>query len=308
MPRLAVVVNPASRGAAQAVSAVSAAAVAAGLGEPLVLATTPVEPGGPQARYAVSCGVERLVVAGGDGTVREVAGALALAAPRSPQHRVALGVVPAGTANLFARSALLPVGDPRRAARQAVTGATRPTDLGRVWLTTAAGEVSEHAFLVVAGVGHDAATLAAVRPGHKARLRWLAYFVPGMTRLGQPGHALRLLLDGERVEAGPLWSVLAVNAARLPGGVRVVPGAHLDDGTLHTVLVSPRSLADWGRIAVTGLGRVTPADHPALRHRTGRELVVDAPEPVLAQVDGDVVPDIVGARVTVLPAALDVAR
>ena len=110
------------------------------------------------------------------------------------------------------------------------------------------------------------------------------------------------------MQAGPLWTVLAVNAARLPGGVRVVPGAHLDDGVLHTVLVSPRTLLDWGRIAVTGMGRVTPTDHPALRYRTGRELVIDSPEPVLAQVDGDVVPDIVGARVTVLPGALDVAR
>ena len=74
------------------------------------------------------------------------------------------------------------------------------------------------------------------------------------------------------------------------------------------MLVSPRSLLDWGRIAVTGMGRVTPADHPALRYREGRELVVEAPEPVLAQVDGDVVPDIVGARLSVLPGALDVAR
>ncbi|GGK70466.1 diacylglycerol/lipid kinase family protein [Ornithinimicrobium pekingense] len=309
MTRLALVVNPSSRAAHHAVGAVSAAVQEAGLGEPLVLSTTPHEPGGPQTRYAVARGVERVVVAGGDGTVREVAGALSLAILQSsPSHRVPLGVVPVGTANLFARSALLPVGDVREAARRAVTGGARPTDLGRARLTSATGGVSEHAFLVVAGVGHDAATLAAVRPAHKANVRWLAYFLPGVLRLGRPGHALRLVVDGERVHAGPLWTVLAVNAARLPGGIRVVPGAHLDDGLLHTVLVSPRTLLDWGRIAVTGMGRVTPGDHPALRYRTGRELVVDAPEPVLAQVDGDVVPDIVGARVTVLPGALDVAR
>lgn len=307
-PRLALVVNPSSRVARHAVAAVATAAREAGLSDPLVLPTTRREPGAAQTRYAVAQGAERIVVAGGDGTVREVAGALALTPERSAPPRVPLGVVPVGTANLFARSALLPVGDLRSAARRAVSGLTRPTDLGVARLTSTAGERSEHPFLVVAGVGHDAATLAAVHPRHKERIRWLAYFVPGVTRLGRPGHALRLLLDGEQVQAGPLWTVLAVNAARLPGGLRVVPGAHLDDGVLHTVLVSPRTLLDWGRIAATGLGRVTPDDHPALRYRTGRELVVDAPEPVLAQVDGDVVPDIVGARVGVLPGALDVAR
>lgn len=310
MPRIALVVNPASRGAREAVAAVSAVSQAAGLGEPLVLATTPEAPGGPQAVHAVGQQVERVVVAGGDGTVRAVAGALVRAPGCSTHavHRIPLGVVPVGTANLFARSALLPVGDLQQAARRAVTGGTRPTDLGQARLTSHGGEVSEHPFLVVAGVGHDAATLAAVHPRHKARLRWLAYFVPGVQRLGRDGHALRLWLDDEAVEAGPLWTVLAVNAAQLPGGVRVVPGARLDDGVLHTVLVSPRTVLDWGRIAVTGLGRVTPSDHPALRYRTGRVLRVLAPEPVLAQVDGDVVPDIVSARVTVLPGALDVAR
>ncbi|WP_431473811.1 diacylglycerol/lipid kinase family protein [Ornithinimicrobium sp. W1665] len=175
-------------------------------------------------------------------------------------------------------------------------------------LTAADGRARTEPFLVVAGVGHDAATLAAVRPAHKQRLRWLAYFAPGLGRLGRPGHALGLTLDDAPVAAEELWSLLAVNAARLPAGARVVPGAHLDDGRLHVVLVSPRHLGDWVRIAATGLGRVGADDHPALRYRSGCTLRVVSPEPVLAQVDGDVVPDIVGAELTVRPAALRVAR
>lgn len=300
-PQVAVVVNPVSRAAPQAVRAVRSACTQAGLGEPLLLETTEDRPGGPQTRYAVQQQVSRVVVVGGDGTTREVAGALA-------GSGVPLGVVPVGTANLFGRSALLPLRDPVRAARLAVAGVARPTDLCRAVLTAADGTVSDHPVLVVAGLGHDAATLAAVRPADKARLRWLAYFVPGLGRLGDPGHALRVRLDGTVLDAGPLWSVLAVNAARLPAGARVVPGARLDDGTLHAVLVSPRGLRDWARIARTGIGRVTPGDHPALRYRSGHELVVDAPRPLLAQVDGDVVPDVVRVQVTVTPGALDVAR
>ena len=220
MPRVALVVNPSSRAARAAVEAVSSAVRVAGLGEVLVLPTTPEEPGGPQARYAVAQGVERVVVAGGDGTVREVAGALA----EGDGRRVPLGVVPVGTANLFARSALLRVGDLRGAARTAATGAPRRTDLGRARLTAVDGAASEHPFLVVAGVGHDAATLAAVRPAHKARVRWIAYLLPGVRRLGHPGHALSLVLDARPVAAGPLWSVLAVNAARLRAACASCPG------------------------------------------------------------------------------------
>ncbi len=303
-PTLAVVVNPVRRSAAHAVRAVCAASLAAGGGEPLVLETTPAEPGGPQARYAVRAGVRRVVVAGGDGNVREVAGALA-------GGETGLGVVPIGTANLFARSALLPLDDLRRSAASAVTGVARPTDLGEAVLTSGAGVVTRAPFLVVAGLGHDAATLAAVRPRAKAWLRWLAYFAPGLRRLGSPGHALGVRLDGSDLAAGPLWSVLAVNAARLPAGARVVPGARLDDGLLHVVLVSPRGPADWVRIARTGLGRATsdrPGDHPSLRYRSGVRLEVNAPEPVLAQVDGDVVPDVVAADLSVRPGALRVVR
>ncbi|OLT23674.1 hypothetical protein BJF81_10005 [Ornithinimicrobium sp. CNJ-824] len=306
--RVTVVVNPVARGSRAAVETVRQACAATGRGDPVVLPTTVEEPGGPQAVEAVRRGTSRIVVVGGDGTVRHVAGALADEGSAGPGRPTGLGVVPAGTANLFARGAALPLRDLRSAAGLAVSGPARPTDLGRALLRTADGRTLVEPFLVVAGVGHDAATLAAVRPDAKHRLRWLAYFVPGLGRLGHPGHALTLELDGHDVDAGELWSLLAVNAARLPAGARVVPGAELDDGRLHVVLVTPRHVGDWARIAATGLRRVPAADHPALRYRSGRTLLVGSPEPVLAQVDGDVVPDIVGGELAVLPSALRVAR
>ncbi len=337
-----------SRRAREAVAAVERACSDVGDPGPLVLSTTVRDPGPGQVREALARGARRIVVAGGDGTVRLVAGALATAAAGAnglpaatapaeeaapadataarhatapddatgpPPAHVVLGVVPVGTANLFARSALLGTRDLRQAARKAVSAPGRPTDLGRATLADAAGGWSSHPFLVVAGLGHDAATLAAVTPALKERLRWLAYFLPGVRRLRHAGHALDLIIDGATVDAGPLWTLLAVNAARLPAGARVVPGARLDDGVLHTVLVAPSGPLDWARIAATGLGRVGdgrggryPVDRPALRYRDARRVVVTSRDPVLAQVDGDVIPAIVGAELTLLPAALRVAR
>lgn len=306
MTRVALVLNPVSRRARQASAAVESACAAAGLDPPLVLETTVAEPGAAQARYAVEQGCDRLVVAGGDGTVRLVAGVL-------DAGTVTMGVVPIGTANLFARTARLPLRDLGAAARLALTGAARATDLGLVQLLDEAGERTEHPFLVVTGVGHDAATLAAVRPTDKTRAGWFAYLAPGLRRLRSSGHQLTVTADGQTLDVGPLWSLLAVNAARLPAGARVVPGAELDDGLLHLVLVSPSGLIGWARVARTGYAPPRsdyPRDHRALRYRSAHDAVVvaESRQPMLCHVDGDVFTEVVQARICVRAGAVLVAR
>ena len=102
-----------------------------------------------------------------------------------------------------------------------------------------------------------------------------------------------------------VWSVLVVNAARLPLRARVVPAARADDGLLHVALVAPRSPREWWRVARTGWGG-RHTDGAPLRYAQGRAVTLTMPgAPV--QVDGDVVPDIVGARVEIRPGALRVA-
>lgn len=313
MTRVALVLNPATPRSDAALEAVEQACAAQGLPRPMVLRTSVAETGAAQAREASAAGVDRVVVAGGDGTVRAVAGVMgdsSADAGRSGAgagHPV-LGVVPSGTANLFARGLGLPLRDLRRAALTAVTGPAHRVDLGRAELTDREGVSTTQPFLVVVGLGHDADTLAALDRQLKDRVGWLAYFEPGLRRLARPGRPVTLSLDGEVERTEDLWSLLAVNQARLPLGARVVPGARPDDGLLHVVLVAPRGPADWLRVVRTGLrgrGRHTP--HPALRYREGRLLTVRPAEPALVQVDGDVVPDIVSVRITLAPGAVLVA-
>ncbi|WP_192498745.1 diacylglycerol/lipid kinase family protein [Ornithinimicrobium pratense] len=300
MTRVALVLNPALPRSGAAREAVAAACAGAGLEQPLLLRTSVAQVGAAQARKALAAGADRILVAGGDGTVRAVAGAL-----RARQD-VVLGVVPVGTANLFARGLGLPTRDLGRAAHLAVTGPALPVDLGWAELTNHTGASTEHPFLVVVGLGHDADAVAALHPALKRRLRWLAYFEPGLRRLARPGRPVTFSLDGEVESTEQLWSILAVSSARLPGGARLVPGARPDDGLLHVVLVAPRRLTDWARVARTGLsGRHTP--HPALRYRQGCRLTVRPSEPALVQVDGDVMVDIVRAHIEIRPGALRVA-
>ncbi|WP_134773154.1 diacylglycerol/lipid kinase family protein [Ornithinimicrobium flavum] len=315
-PRVALVLNPVARGSDRARQVVERQCAVAGLGPPLVLPTTVEDPGEGQARQALDAGVQRVVVAGGDGTVRLVAGALAGppaggaatagAGLGTPSERPVFGVVPVGTANLYARTLGLPRRDLTAAVRLAVTGPGRPMDLGTVSLVSGGGTTTRQPFLVVVGLGHDAHVVADLDPALKRRLRALAYFAPGLRRLSSAGRPVTLRLDHHLERTESVWSILAVNAARLPLGARVVPGARPDDGLLHVVLVAPRHLLDWVHVARTGLGgRSGP--HPALRHESGQELTVRPAEPALVQVDGDLLADIVRARISIEPGALLVA-
>lgn len=326
MTRVALVIKPVSPRAVVARREVETACARAGLESPLVLPTTVEEPGPPQVRYAVDRGFDRIIAAGGDGTVRLVAGALADLQAGTEQGPLTLGVVPIGTADLFARTARLPVRDLRAAAQRAVTAPGRATDLGRAAFETASGERREEPFLTVAGLGQDAASLGDLTERHKEATSWLGYFLPGLRRLRHRGHRLTLTRDGQELATGPLWSLLAVNAARLPAGAAVVPGARLEDGWLHLTLVSPRGLLDWAKVADAGLnpryrrdragGRTAPdghdprypRDHRALAYRPARTVTVTSDEPVPAQVDGDVIGEVVGATFTIAPGALSVAR
>ena len=132
---------------------------------------------------------------------------------------VELGVVPLGTANLAARHLGLPVGDLDALIDIVVFFSARPTDLAWVrttpcpnpetgppappggWARPTLG--SEHACLVVAGVGFDAALVAVTSPALKARIKWGAYALAALENLRTPRMELSLGLVGAPDDDGP---------------------------------------------------------------------------------------------------------
>ena len=185
----------------------------AGYRGPVWLNTTVAEPGATQARLAVASGARLVIAVGGDGTVRAVAAGLA-------GTDVELGVVPLGTANLAARNLGLPVGDLDALIDIAVFFSARPTDLAWVrttpcpsppetgppappggWARPTLG--SEHACLVVAGIGFDAALVAVTSPALKARIKWGAYALAALENLRTPRMELSLGLVGAPDDDGP---------------------------------------------------------------------------------------------------------
>ena len=295
--RVAVVLNPVKVQAPAARALLAQACELAGWDPPLILETTRESPGYEQALQAVEQGADVVLAGGGDGTVREVARALA----NTP---AALGLLPLGTGNLLARNLGLPVADLPASIRTALHGDQRRLDMGTISLENAeTGEHSSSAFLVMGGIGLDAEVIAATRDDLKKRVGWLAYSEAGVRLL--PGRRTRMSIsvDGEPPVSRKVRSVLFANLGRLPAGIDFIPEARMDDGALDVVVMSPRSLAGWLWVAGKVVTR-NPRKIPVMDYRRARTVEIRVAQPTQTQLDGDLTGAATSVRVEVDPLAL----
>ena len=160
--------NPVKSGVDEIRAYVETQARRDGFGDVLVLETEEDDPSVQMARDAVAAGVRRILVAGGDGTVRTVAEELA-------NTSVALGIIPLGTGNLLARNLSLPINDPEECVRIALHGHQRVIDTVDVRLVHEDGERTRHTFTVMGGAGYDADIMGDTRDDLKDMDGWLAY-------------------------------------------------------------------------------------------------------------------------------------
>lgn len=320
---------------------VTEVAAESGLPEPLWLETTVEDPGGGQVRTALAGGASVVIAAGGDGTVRAVAEGLA--GTGTP-----MGVLPLGTGNLLARNLDLPLTGYRDMVTTALTGRDRAMDLGwlRIERPPAAAEPeedvyreepgrgvvaptpakeeqapevragavpgaeleTEHVFLVIGGMGFDAAMVGGADDDLKARIGWFAYFVGGAKHLlGRKIRATLELGDSGESAAFQARTVLIANCGRLPGGVVLFPDAQLDDGWLDIAAIDTRGgIIGWAdllrKVVLQGLGvRRDPLPYStgSIEFRRAHTLTIRTEEPEHVQVDGDLLGEasVVHARV-----------
>jgi diacylglycerol kinase (ATP) len=283
-PRMAVVVNPTKVADLKATQRLVAQVCAeAGWAEPVWWETTPQDPGEGQTRAAIRSGADVVCALGGDGTVRVVGSTLA-------GTGVALGVLPAGTGNLLARNLFLPLDDLPAAVKVALSGRDLAIDVGRckLDLTGEDERPAEMSFLVMAGLGFDAAIMADVQEGMKDRLGWLAYVAAGARNLRGPQMKVSLSYDGQPAISRRVRTVLAGNVGRIGGGITLMPDARIDDGYLDTLTLSPHGVVGWTAVAGRVLTR-RRGGHERVEHRRCRRLVISVEDPQPVQVDGDVV-------------------
>jgi diacylglycerol kinase family enzyme len=290
--RCAVVVNP-TKVSKDFHALVVDRLAAAGWAEPLWLETSEEDPGRGMTRQALDAGVDLVIGAGGDGTVRVVAGGMA-------NSKVAMGVVAAGTANLLARNLDLPLTE-AEALDVALARRTRDIDLVEL---TVDGRTSDH-FAVIAGVGVDAMIMDEVNPSLKKAVGPAAYFFAAGKALGRLPFRMEVSIDGGRRHRRRAMVCQIGNVGKLPGNLVLIPEADAEDGRLDVYVASPHRLTHWLRLAVRLVTRRRQRDDQVDSWQ-GRRVEVHLAKPDSFQMDGDVIGECRRLVAEVQPRALRV--
>ena len=229
---------------------------------------------------------DRIVCAGGDGTLSEVLGGLLEAGART-----LVGYVPMGTTNDLAHS----LGLPRRLSRAidlAVSGAPQGYDVGLINET--------QMFDYVACFGVFADTSYATPQGLKNALGWPAYLLFGLTRVfALKPLRLALLADGRRIE-GDFYFGSVSNSRRIAGLIDLrQAGVCFDDGLLEVLLIRRPPSAQALRALARG-----HIDERSFVFLRARELTFRFAAPTPWTLDGERAGPFAQARVRCLPRAM----
>ena len=235
------------------------------------------------AHDAARRGIDIVVGFGGDGTLNEVATGIA-------GTDTALGVLPGGSTNVFARTLGMP-NDPMKAVDELANGIeadnTRPIGLGRV---------NGRYFCFHTGIGYDAAVVQQVEKNASMK-RWLGHplFIWAAIQTWMTGYDRKephFSLHGDggpAIDNGFYSVVLNTNPYTYLGNrpLDLSPDASLDRGLVAITFTTMNAVQLVSSIAgaLRG-GGVKPADHLDIRVDVSR-LVVEHPTPFPYQVDGD---------------------
>ena len=231
------------------------------------------------AKEAVAQRCDAVFVVGGDGSIGQAASALV-------GSDTALGVLPAGTANVWAQELGLPRLDwihvfaLEQAAERLASGDVRLVDVGMC---------NDHAFLLWAGVGLDAQVVNGMEP----RERWEKAFATVhyatlalWSAIGWEGMDLKVRTDEEEFEGRYLVAVASNIPAYAGGLVNLAMGAKVDDGLLDFWFIESGKLRDvLVRVAQIFMGRHVDAE--GVYHFRASEALLEMEEGLPIQFDGE---------------------
>ena len=246
------------------------------------------EDGTAKARRAAEQGTDTVLVVGGDGTISTVGRALI-------GTGVALGAVPAGSGNGFARHFGIPLaGD--RAVRALASATVQTIDVG---------VIGESPFLVTCSMAWDAALVQYFEkmPG-RGILPYVFAGVQGFFEY-EPQEMQVVLDSGERLDfPDPLVFTIA-NLTQYGGGAKIAPQASPDDGYLELVVAMrrdlPRLLGNLARVFDGSLNLI-----PEVISRRFQSLEVRRAQPARIQIDGEMRDAPAEVTVRAVPGALKV--
>ncbi|MCW8130501.1 MAG: diacylglycerol kinase family lipid kinase [Planctomycetota bacterium] len=244
--------------------------------------TTAAGDAGAFAREAAASGAKTVAGCGGDGTLHEIAGALA-------GTDCALGILPGGRCNDLAHALGMHKKDPvEELAATLLNGATRRIDLGAYRpLGAPEGSPAKH-FCTVATLGFDSAVTQYVRT-HKFPLKGTTEYLHGVVRVLMKFKPPRVTLKGDfGTYEGRIFLAATGNSSSYGGAMQIAPGAKVDDGVFDCCVVGEVSKLTLLRILpkVFNGGHVSHKAVKMLRTRRLEILTPDGPQDLCA--DGEV--------------------
>lgn len=251
------------------------------------LETTEQDSGTEMLRGALEKGPDLVMVSGGDGTVMACATALA-------NSGVPLALLPAGTGNLLATNLEIPR-DLSGALEVALSSASRTIDVG---------SCPYGCFVIMAGMGFDAAMLRGADPKLKSRLGAVAYVMSGLKHVRAPAGRVELRIDDEKPLVYEAHMILIGNFGKLQGGLMALPDADPENGLLSVAVVRAGTVRAWLKLLWRML-RGRRGDDARVQTLSARRLNVMVEPPMPLELDGDVFEDSSSFSVEVLPAALE---
>jgi diacylglycerol kinase (ATP) len=240
------------------------------------------------AMAAVGRGASLCVAWGGDGTVNEVASALAFTS-------ASLGIVPSGSGNGLSREVGIPF-DPQAAFEIALGGRDRVID---------AGDIEGRFFFNLAGVGLDARVahqFAATGLVRRGFVRYLEIACSEIFTRSQ--HEYEIAIDGQLRRSHVLLVAIA-NGRQYGNGALIAPHARIDDGKLDVVVVDDRS--PWAVLRhAPKLFRGRLAEVPGVTMTSATRVEITSQMPLVYHVDGEPCAGGLSVSARIRPAAVRV--
>lgn len=230
------------------------------------------------------------IASGGDGTVSQVAAAIL-------EHRIPLGIVPAGSTNMVAKVSDIP-SNPEKAV-QLIFGYHRRERID-------VGRSAERLLLHLGGAGLDARIFIGADPRLKKRIRWAAYVPPAITGAFAAQTDFTVTVDGDVTQARSSLVLVANSAQLLSSKIHIVGGVSRTDGEFDVLIYTasnPIQLALAGLVSLTGHLELSGQ----VIRRRGKSIRIESDPPVPAELDGEVVGS-TPLDIDVLPNAIELIR
>lgn len=245
----AFIINPSKPRAAKVEETVKQFFAQRNMQPPMFIDTLIEKDGYVCAKEALGRGAKVVVACGGDGTVRTVGSALC-------GSGVPMGVLPIGTANLFAKNVRLPM-DVKESLKVVVSHGSKKIDMGSMRFLDSQDPYFKHRFLLISGIGTDAEMIGLTNLSLKKYLGWGAYVLGGLKSILTPHYMGDISVKSEegrivRFSNVRFRSFLVGNCGKIPL-LNLMPGASYTDGILDFKLLdTQKGLLGWAEL-ISGL-------------------------------------------------------